>query len=179
MVVDRIERHDIINALMLAGILLLLGIGVITATRSLFSTVDEGLVIAEKEPVLESGEVPAGATAASVPDTTTEDPTTTFVEARPAEEVTVRVANGARRAGVAAAGTEAVQSAGYPTLSPKNGPTVDDSVVYYANGFAADAVQVATVLGLESDQIAPMPADPGVPIDDAQVIAILGVNSDF
>ena len=75
---------------------------------------------------------------------------------------------------MAGAGTEVLQGAGYPTLAPKNGPTLDDSVVYYENGYAADAVQIAELLGLEPTQIEPMPSDPGVPIEDANVIAILG-----
>ncbi|MDH4077987.1 MAG: LytR C-terminal domain-containing protein, partial [Acidimicrobiia bacterium] len=90
-----------------------------------------------------------------------------------------RGGNGARRPGVAGAGTEKLQAAGYPALPPKNGPTMDDSIVYYANGYAAEAASVAVVLGLEPTKIAPMPTDPGIPIDDANVIAILGVNSSF
>lgn len=177
MVVDRIEQHDVLNALMLAGILLLLGIGVIKATGSLFDTVDEGLITAEKEPSLESDGLPAGAST-SVPEVD-ESSTTTLIDARPAEEVTVRVANGARRPGVAGAGTEALSTAGYPTLSPKNGPTLDSSIVYYSNGFAGDAAAIAVLLGLDATQIEPMPSDPGVAIEEAQVIAVLGIDSDF
>ena len=173
MVVDRIERHDITNAVLLGGVLLLLGFGMIWALQRLFDTVDEGLVSTEKEAVLESEVAPATTTI------TEPEQTTTIVAARPPDEVLVRVANGARRAGVAGAGTETLQAAGYPTLSPKNGPTIDASVVYYRSGYAADAAKIAEVLGLEPTQIEPMPADPGVDIADAHVLALLGVNSNF
>ncbi|MCP3988689.1 MAG: LytR C-terminal domain-containing protein [Actinomycetia bacterium] len=174
-VVDRIERHDVANAVMLAAVLLLLGLGTITAMRSLFSTVDEGLVLSEK--TLESEEAPTGATATTDPTDSSE--TSAIIAARPPDEVLVRVANGARRAGVAGAGTETLQAAGYPTLSPKNGPTLDTSVVYYISGYAADAVKVAEVLGLQPTQIEPMPSDPGVPLEEAKIVAILGVNSNY
>jgi len=181
-VVDRIERHDVLNAIMLAGAVLLLGYGLVTAAGSLASTVDEGLVDSSDEPSIESEDFAAGATTTSDPtseeggDDTAEP---TVAEARPPGEVTVRVGNGARRPGVAGAGTEALEAAGYPALSPKNGPTMDDSVAYYVDGYVADAARVAEVLGLEPTQIAPMPSDPGVPIEGAHVIVILGVNSNF
>jgi hypothetical protein len=179
MVVDRIERHDVANAVLLAAVLLVLGLGTILAIGRLFDTVDEGLVVSEKDE-----------TAASDTDTDSDEATPTsepadesepgaIVDARPPDEVQVRVANGARRVGVAAAGTETLQAAGYPTLSPKDGPTMEDSVVYYVSGYAADAVKVAEVLGLEPTQIEPMPSDPGVDLDEANIIAILGVNSDY
>ena len=178
MVVDRIERHDVANALMLAAVLLLLGFGIISAGRSLLDTVDEGFVISEKEPTLESEAAPANATATSNPESL-QTATNPFVTVRPRDEVLVRVANGARRVGVAGAGTEALQAAGYPTLSPKNGPTMDDSVIYYLSGYEADAAKIAEILGLDATQIEPMPADPGVPLDQAHVIALLGVNSNY
>lgn len=176
MVVDRVERHDVVNAVMLAGVLLLLGFGIVTAFQSLFDTLDDGVVRTEKAAVLESE---AAAPNAEQDPAVVDETPTTLVPARAADTVIVRVANGARRAGVAGAGTEVVQGAGYPTLAPKNGPTLDDSVVYYENGYAADAVQIAELLGLRATQIEPMPSDPGVPIEDANIIAILGVNSGY
>ena len=177
--VDRIERHDILNAVMLAAVLLLLGFGILTAADSLAATVDDGLIESTKPEDLptDTALAPAGATSSTeVPESTT---TSTLPETRPPAEVTVRVANGARRQGVAGAGTEAVIAAGYQTLSPKNGPTMEESVVYYANGYAADAATVAELLGLEPTAIEAMPGDPGVPIDGAHLIALLGIDSDF
>jgi len=177
MVVDRLERHDLLNAALLAAVLLLLGFGIITAVRTLGNTLDEGVIVAEKEPTLES-EATAGATVEQEDD---EESTTTtaVVAARPPEEVQVRVANGARRVGVAGAGTAVLAEAGYDTLDPKNGPTMDDSIVYYISGFAADAVVVAETLGLDPTAIEPMPSDPGVELADSKVIVILGINSEY
>ncbi|MEM8923780.1 MAG: LytR C-terminal domain-containing protein [Actinomycetota bacterium] len=175
MVIDRIERHDVFNAVMLAGVLLLLGFAIISAVRSLSTTLDDGLIDAEKNPSLESEVAPATATVEEEETTTS----STLVTARPPEEVQVRVANGARRVGVASAGTEILQAAGYDTLDPKNGPTMDDSFVYYISGFAADATLIAETLGLDPTAITPMPADPGVELDNAKVIVLLGVNSEY
>ncbi len=181
--VDRIERHDILNAVMLAAVLLLLGFGILTAADSLAATVDDGLVEATKDEEPTSTTPPAGATASTTDDGAeddeTDDTTSTLPESRPPAEVLVRVANGARREGVAGAGTEAVVAAGYETLPPKNGPTSENSIVYYANGYAADAASVAELLGLEPTAIEAMPSDPGVPIEGANIIVLLGVNSDF
>lgn len=178
MVVDRIERHDVMNAVMLAVVLLLLGFGLISATRSLFSTVDEGLITSSKEPTVET--VTDGTDGATDDSTSAESTASSAViQARPAADVIVRVANGARRRGVAGNGTAVLDAEGYLTLSPKNGPTIDESVVYYVSGFAADAAAVAELLGLEATQIEPMPSDPGVAIEDAHVIAILGADSDI
>jgi hypothetical protein len=183
-VVDRIERHDVVNAVMLAVALLVLGFAIVTAVDGLFDTMDEGLVSSSKEPEIESGEGPAGASAVpgseagGAPDGTGGEPVTEE-GARPAADVVVRVANGARRPGVAGAGTEALQAAGYATLPPKNGPTTTDSTVFYGDGYAADAARIAGLLGVAAERVQPMPEDPGVPIDDAHVIVVLGVTSDF
>ncbi len=178
MFVDRIERHDLVNAVMLAAVLLLLGFGIVTAVNDLFNTVDGGLVDSVKDPLLSSQADPAGASATSA-STPADDTATSLPAARSPAEVKVRVGNGARRPGVAGAGTEALQNAGYAMLPPKNGPTMDDSVIWYTTGYAAEAAQIATVLGLEPTRIAPIPDDPGLPVDGAQVVAVLGVSSDY
>jgi hypothetical protein len=175
MFVDRIERHDVINAVMLAAVLLLLGFGVITAVNDLMSTVDSGGLVDATKATPTTAQDPAGAEATS----TTAGESTTLPPARPPADVKVRVGNGARRPGVAGAGTEKLAAAGYDTLPPKNGPTMEDSVVYYANGYASEAAAVAVELGLQPTRIAPMPDDPGLPVDGANVVAVLGVTSDY
>ena len=178
-VVDRIERHDVLNAVMLAAVLLLLGFGILSAVDRLAATVDEGLVESTKEPEPETTDDDSALAATTTTDPDDAEETTSLPDARPPGQVTVRVGNGARRAGVAGAGTEVLEAAGYPTLAPKNGPTMDDSIVYYVAGYVADAAKVAELLGLEATRTEPMPSDPGIPIEGAQVIAILGVNSEF
>lgn len=175
-VIDRIERHDILNAIMLAAVLLLLGFGIVRGVNSLLDTVDEGIIISTKEE-----EAVAGTDAQAPTSVPTEDSTATseVVQARPANEVTVRVGNGAGRAGVAGSGTTELAAAGYVPLPPKNGPQREDSIVYYVEGYVADAEKVAELLGLEAEAAEPMPDDPGIPVDGAQVIVILGATSDF
>ncbi|MFV0525415.1 MAG: LytR C-terminal domain-containing protein [Acidimicrobiales bacterium] len=185
MMVDRLERHDIVNAAALAGVLLLFGFLIVTGTTLLFRSVGDGIVESSKEPpALNSetaGDLPAdgdgtGETEAPPAEAPPPEPA---IAARPPAEVPVRVGNGARRVGVAAAGTGVVAGAGYPTLPPKNAPTTEPSIVYFTAGYEADARRLAEVLALDAPLIEPMPPDPGVPADGAAVIVILGVNSQY
>ncbi|MEZ5229685.1 MAG: LytR C-terminal domain-containing protein [Acidimicrobiales bacterium] len=188
---DRIERHDVINAIGLAAVLLAMALGLVFGARSLFNTINGGLVDKTEDPAkiaAEQAEQAAADAAADGTDSTDAD-TTDTTEAEPVEttsttqavrppgEVTIRVGNGARKGGVAGAGTDLLTQAGYIALSPKNAPTVANSVVYYIEGYEADAAQVARLTLMGETAIAPMPADPGVPIDGAQLVVILGQDT--
>ncbi len=167
---DRIERHDVVNAIGLALILLGMALALLFGARALFRTLNDGIVDAEKPPEIT---VATPTTVDSGP-TTTAEATTTTATIRIPGEVTTRVGNGAQRGGIAGAGTSLLEQAGYVTLSPKNAPPRPDSIIYYAESYEADAMQVARLLGVAETAIAPMPPDAGIPIDDAQVVAILG-----
>ncbi len=193
---DRIERHDVVNAVGLSVALLVMALGLVFGARTLFDTVN-GVVSAEKEPetaadsttttVADStpvtnadGSIIEGTGDPAVTDDTTPDDTTTTtvpLVVRPPAEVTVRVGNGARKPGVAGTGTDILTQAGYPSLSPKNSPTVEASVVYYVEGYEGDAQQVARLMNMAPTSIAPMPADPGLPIEGAQLVVILGADT--
>ncbi len=189
--VDRIERHDVINAIGLAVVLLAMALALVFGARSLFNTVNGGLVEKTEDPAkLEAEaaqEVEDAAAAAgegegdtsSTSEPEVEDTPTTEVAAtvRPPGEVTIRVGNGARRSGVAGAGTDLLTQAGYKALTPKNAPTVAKSVVYYVEGYEADAAQVARLALMGETAIAPMPADPGIAADGAQLVVILGQDT--
>lgn len=192
--VDRIERHDVINAVGLAAVLLAMALGLVFGARSLFDTVNGGLVDATEDPAnveidakqaaedAESadGDAPEGDLADGDDPAEPDTETTTTTQApvvRPPGEVTIRVGNGARKGGVAGAGTDILTQAGYKALSPKNAPTVANSVVYYAEGYEADAAQVARLTLMGESAIAPMPADPGIAIDGANLIVILGQDT--
>ncbi len=193
LIVDRIERHDVINAVGLAVALLAMALGLVFGARSLFNTVNGGLVDKTEDPAkleAEAAEQAAEEAAAAGPDsavvdteTTTDvtEPETPVTEptpvVRPPGEVTIRVGNGARKGGVAGAGTDLLTQAGYVALAPKNAPTVANSVVYYIEGYEADAAQVARLALMGETAIAPMPADPGIEIDGAQLIVILGQDT--
>lgn len=171
MITDRIQRHDVVNAVALSGVLLLLGLAIAVASRSLLHTANDGMISSAKAATTTTTAKPSAAAAAVT--------TTSLPPARPPAQVKVRVGNGARRLGVGGAGTEVLKKAGYPTLPPKNGPTMADSVVYYTTGYAAEAAGVAVALGLEANKIAPIPSDPGIPVDDANIVVILGTNSNY
>lgn len=154
--------------------------------RSLFSTVSNDVVNAES--------APEDASTTTLPEDTVVDPDTplpgddpegddtetdepTVSQPKPAAEVTVRVGNGARRAGVAGTGTSVLEAAGYRTLAPRNAPTMNAGVVYYTEGFDGNAAQVAGILGMAPTAIAPMPDAPPVPLEGANVLAILGSDT--
>ncbi len=175
--VERIERHDIINAIGLAAILLAMALALLLGAQALFNTVNGGLISSEKEESVEAG-ADTSATSDAAPTTTEapEETTTTTILHLP-NEVTARVGNGAGRGGIAGAGTALLDQAGYVTLGAKNAPATDASIIYYVEGYAGDAAQVARLLGVVESAIAPMPADPGIPIEGAQIVAILGADT--
>jgi len=92
-----------------------------------------------------------GATSSSVPKSTTTTAASggavTGTTRTPAS-VSVVVLNGSGgKKGVASGATDKIKAKGYKTLQPGNAAPVDKTIMYYANGFQADAVAVAGVLG--------------------------------
>ncbi len=162
---DRVERNDVLNAVALAVALLVFGFGLIRAFGFLSESVDDGLWEAEgreEEPVV--------------------DPIAPGLGLRPANEVTIRVGNGSDgRQGLAGRATRRLEGLGYGTLDPQNkeGEPIDDGAVYYIDGYKADAVEVASQLGIEETRVRPLLDNPGVVTDGADVIVVLGQNSDF
>ena len=183
--VDRIERHDVLNAAMLAVILMGMTFTMLWGARGLVNSAG-----GEDEPgttVLASGDDSAPDSSVPAPDgitttttiaatTTTTVPasTTTAAVAHAPNEVKTRVGNGAERGGVAGAGTNILASAGYVTLAPKNADTIDVSTVYFTEGFYEDAKLVAQLLNVPVTNVFPMPSNPGMPVGDATVVAVLG-----
>lgn len=117
---------------------------------------------------------PSSTTAPPSTTTTTAAPTTTVAVVHPPNEVITRVGNGAAKGGVAGAGTNILVSAGYAALSPKNAETIDVSTVYYVPGYSKDAELVAQLLSVDTANVVPMPQNPGMPVGDAHVVAVLG-----
>ncbi len=172
---ERIERHDILNAVGLAAVLLAMALGLLTGARALFDTVN-GAVDAESAP--EEVVAEGSTTTTEVTSTTESTTTTTTAVLHPPNEVITRVGNGAQRSGIAGAGTSLLTDAGYQTLSAKNAAATQASVIYYSEGYEADAAQVARLLGVPETAIAPMVENPGgVPQETAHVVAILGADT--
>lgn len=172
---ERIERHDIINAVLLAAVLLLMALALVFGARSLFRTVTGGSIVDSTKTEQTVPDTVPEATETTEP---VEETTTTLAQVHPNGEVKVRVGNAASRGGIAGAGTRVLDQAGYDTLGAKNADNPSDtSIVYYIEGYQADAAQAARLLGVPEVNIAPMPADAGVPIDDAMLVVILGADT--
>ncbi|MEM7271604.1 MAG: LytR C-terminal domain-containing protein [Actinomycetota bacterium] len=158
------ERSDITNAVALAAVLLALGYLTLYAVGRLTETVDEGLWSAEGGEIEESVDI-AGSPLL-----------------RPSNEISVLVGNGSDgRQGLAGRASRRLESAGYGTLTPENrdGEPIEESFVYYIDGFKVDAIQIASVLNIAEGQVRPLLDNPGVPTEGADVIVILGQNVDF
>jgi hypothetical protein len=116
---------------------------------------------------------PVGLT--SVPATT---PTTVAV--RPKSEVRVLVANGAGVRGLGASTTAVLRGLGYATLTPTDttGGNVERTQVHYAEGYEAEAREVAAALSLPATAAIPLASPPVAAADlgDAKVIVILGTD---
>ena len=106
--------------------------------------------------------------------------TSTSSRARPKAEVRVLVANGAGVGGLAGATTNALKNAGYTTLTPTdtNAGTVPRTAVQFAEGYEAEAREVAGALSLPATVVTRLASPPVAAVDlgDAKVIVILGVD---
>lgn len=164
---DRVERSDVFNATALALVLLFFGFLLLTTVGWLSSAIDEGLWTAkgietiDGQPDLEVIGSPL---------------------LRPPNEVSIRVGNGSDgRQGLAGRASRKLETLGYGTLEAKNkeGAPVDESFVYYIDGFKLDAIQVATVLKIAESQVRPLLDNPGIPTEGADILVILGQDADF
>jgi len=166
----------VINAALLAAVLLGMALVLLFGARSLFST------LGGDDPEL----IDAGATTTTIAPTTTTAPTTTAPPestttigvAHPTNEVIVRVGNGAGRGGIAGAGTEVARQAGYKTLSAKNADAIiERSTIYHLEGYAPDAEALAAIMDVAPANILPMPDNPGIPPLEAHLVVILGQDT--
>ncbi len=162
---DRVERSDVVNATALALVLLMLGYLVVLVFGMFTGTVDEGLWAAE------------GGETEEVLDDIAGSP---FL--RPTNEISIIVGNGSEgRQGLAGRASRKLENLGYGALEPRNkeGDPINDSLVYYIEGFKLEGLQVATVLNIDESQVRPLIGDPGVPTDGADIIVVLGQSADF
>jgi hypothetical protein len=116
-----------------------------------------------------------GGTGTTVTGETTPDGTAVT---RPPGEVTVWVLNGGGPTGTATNGTQVVANAGYATVPADNAPQdVPQSIIYYVEGYQADAAAVAGMLGFPIERVVALPNPPPVPngdIQGANIVAVLG-----
>lgn len=105
--------------------------------------------------------------------------TTSTVKARAKADVKVLVANGAGVKGLGAATTNALKNLGYATLTPTDATVaVDKTGVQFADGYEAEAREVAQALSLPPTAATKLSSPPvaAADIGDAKVIVILGAD---
>lgn len=107
--------------------------------------------------------------------TTTSEPESTGLQPG---EISVVVLNGGGVVGAAGSTTQTLADAGYQMGGAGNAaetPNVETTVVYFAEGFEAEATAVASVLGRPADVVTAMPeTSPGPGSEDANVVVVLG-----
>ncbi len=106
--------------------------------------------------------------------------TTTTAKPRAKSEVKVLVANGAGIRGLGAATTTALKALGYATATPTDttGGNVEKTSIQYADGYEAEAREVAAALSQPATVVARMSSPPVAPadLDDSKVVVILGLD---
>ncbi|HLM63208.1 MAG TPA: LytR C-terminal domain-containing protein [Acidimicrobiales bacterium] len=101
--------------------------------------------------------------------------TTAAPVTHPAGEVTVLVANASGVQGAAGELSTTIGEGGYVTLEPTNAPAeVAASQVQYAPDFQADALALATAIGVPAEAVVPITDPPPVELSGAQVLVVLG-----
>jgi hypothetical protein len=117
--------------------------------------------------------------------TTTPDQTTTSsvpetADTRPPSQVKVLVLNSGGPTGTAGSTSDSIGETGFVMQPAANAATrgAATTVVYYAEGYQADAEAVASVLGKSSDSVKAMPStSPGPGADSANVVVVLGADT--
>ena len=105
---------------------------------------------------------------------TEEETTTTTAAANAPANVSVLVANGSGKSGVAGTNADKLKTKGFTKVDTANASTTAKSTVYYASGAQADAQAVATALGLDPAAVAAMPSPPPVDLKGATVLVVVG-----
>lgn len=107
-----------------------------------------------------------------------EDTTSSTVAVRPPAEVSVIVLNGTSIAGTAGKYSDAIASAGYQMLEPGNATSqTPTTLVFYVEGFEAEAAAVATAAGVPATvSPAPLTDPPPGEIGAANVVVVVGTD---
>jgi hypothetical protein len=159
--------------------LLVLGVAVLVGILLLWTWGDDGGSTVETTgskttTTVDIGDVDTSSTTAAEQTTTTAQQSD-----HSPSEVSVIVLNGSGQAGAAATNSSTVGDAGYTMLTPGNAPAnIDSTTVYYADGYEADAIAVAQLLGKGTDAVKPLSdASLGGAEGDADVVVVLGADT--
>lgn len=161
--------------------LLVLGVAVVVGALLLWSWGDDSTttVDAGKSDTTTTVDISdLGSTTSTAPAEDTTSTTAPASENSPSE-VSVIVLNGSGKTGVAASTSATIGEAGYNMLTPGNAPAqADTTSIYFAEGFEADAIAVANVLGKGADAVKPVTeASLGGAEGDADVTVVLGKDT--
>jgi hypothetical protein len=160
-------------------------VGILLLSRGLAD--DDQTAIADEEPAAESDGGEAEGEAVAPPDgeattPSTEPPATTPAEppaARQPGEVSVLVLNGSGRSGEAGRGAQFFTDAGYVAADPQNAPSPGPSVIWFAEGYAAEAEAAAAALGVDAAAVV-RPIDPAAPpiadLQGANLVVVAGTD---
>ncbi len=103
---------------------------------------------------------------------------TTIAAARAPASVTVLVVNGRGVQGAGAANNTELLAKGFNAVAPETYPTLSPTTdVFYAEGYQADALNVAQKLSIAASAVKPLPSTP-FPVDlkGAKVVVLLGTD---
>lgn len=157
-------QGSVVKGAILVVVALVIGFALLRDSDSASTEVAVG---AEDDPVAadDGGEDSSSTTA----------PTTTAAPRQPAE-IKVLVANGTNVDGAAGAQTDALEALGYVTADPTTTPDkVTATVVYFQNGYQAEAEQLAEQLGLEASSVQTLPTPAPVPdLQLSQILVVVG-----
>jgi hypothetical protein len=134
---------------------------------------EDGLV-STAAPANERTTTTTQATAPAGAGTAGDETTTTTAAANAPTNVSVLVANGTGKSGVAGTNADKLKTAGFTKVDTANAPTTSKSAVYYGSGAQADAQAVATALGLDPSVVTAMPSLPPVDLKGATVLVVVG-----
>lgn len=161
--------------------LLVLGVAIVVGALLLWSWGDDGSTTVEAGKTDTSTTVDIsdlGSTTSTLP---TQDTTSTTAPAsdHSPSEVSVVVLNGSGQVGVAKSNSTTIGEGGFNMLTPANAPAlIDTTTIYYAEGYEADAVAVASLLGKGPDAVKPVTeASLGGAEGDADVAVVLGKDT--
>lgn len=98
-------------------------------------------------------------------------------ELRRRNDSTVMVLNGSPRNGHAGTSTDDLDDLGYSTMTPGNAKVRPFSSIEYVEGFCAEAVRLATDIGMPETEVRPVPDDPPVVLGRAELLLTLGEDS--
>jgi hypothetical protein len=161
--------------------LLVLGVAIVVGALLLWSWGDDSSTTVEAGKTSTSTTVDISGLGSTTSTTPAAESTSTTAPAsdHSPSEVSVVVLNGSGQTGVAASTSATIGEAGYNMLTPGNAPAlVDTTAIYYAEGYEADAIAVANVLGKGTDAVKPVTeASLGGAEGDADVAVVLGKDT--